>query len=66
MKKGEQSKNISVVSNQVGGPTSAHSLANAVCTLLSQGGNNAKKRVYHYSGTPDVVGGIRKANLRNQ
>ena len=29
MKKGEQSKNISVVSDQVGGPTSAHSLANA-------------------------------------
>ena len=54
MKKGEQSKNISVVSDQVGGPTSAHSLANAVCTLLSQGINNAKKRVYHYSGTPDV------------
>ena len=36
MKKGETSKNISVVSDQVGGPTSAHSLADAVCTLLSQ------------------------------
>lgn len=54
MKKGLQSEHISVVSDQIGGPTSAHSIADAVCTVLSQSLNNTKSGVYHFSGTPDV------------
>ena len=50
---GEKSQ-LNVVCDQVGGPTSAISIAKCVVTLIEALLNGAKGGVFHFSGTPDV------------
>lgn len=46
---------LSVVSDQVGGPTSARAIANACLEIAKQlRANPSKSGVYHFSGAPDV------------
>ena len=54
----ETQTKLLIVSDQVGGPTSAHSISRAcyfiVSELLNHGVGLARKGIYHYSGYPDV------------
>lgn len=48
-------KEINVVDNQIGGPTSAKSIAAACLDIIPQLIDNSKKSgIYHYVGTPNV------------
>ena len=46
---------LTVVSDQIGGPTSARDIAEACIEIMQQfGTDNGKVGTYHYSGTPNV------------
>lgn len=52
---GQSRDQLSVVSDQVGGPTSARAIANACLEIAAQlRASPSKSGVYHYSGAPDV------------
>ena len=52
---GQSRDELSVVSDQVGGPTSARAIANACLEIAMQlRASPSKSGVYHYSGAPDV------------
>lgn len=52
---GQSSEQLSVVSDQVGGPTSARAIANACLEIAMQlRASPSKSGVYHFSGAPDV------------
>jgi dTDP-4-dehydrorhamnose reductase len=52
---GQSRDQLSVVSDQVGGPTSARAIANACLEIATQlRASPSKSGVYHYSGAPDV------------
>ncbi len=50
---GERSQ-LNVVGNQVGGPTSASSIARSVVTLIEALLKGGSGGIFHFSGTPDV------------
>ncbi|PIE12243.1 MAG: dTDP-4-dehydrorhamnose reductase [Rhodobacterales bacterium] len=45
---------LSVVADQIGGPTPAEAIAQACLTMAEQLRDPAKSGTYHFSGTPDV------------
>lgn len=52
---GQSRDQLSVVSDQVGGPTSARAIANACVEIATQLRTSpAKSGIYHFSGAPDV------------
>ena len=52
---GQSRDQLSVVSDQVGGPTSARAIANTCLEIATQlRASPSKSGVYHYSGAPDV------------
>ena len=52
---GQSRDQLSVVSDQVGGPTSARAIANACLEIATQlRASSSKSGIYHLSGTPDV------------
>ena len=51
---GAERESLSVVNDQVGGPTSAHSIAGALLAMATQLLAGKAGGVYHFSGTPAV------------
>lgn len=51
---GGDREQLSIVADQIGGPTSAASIADAVLTIAAQLGNGRKTGIYHFSGAPDA------------
>lgn len=52
---GQSRDQLSVVSDQVGGPTSARAIANACLEIATQlRASPSKSGIYHFSGAPDV------------
>lgn len=45
---------LSIVADQVGGPTSAAAIADAVFAIAAQLGKDSQTGVYHFSGAPDA------------
>jgi dTDP-4-dehydrorhamnose reductase len=51
---GAEREQLSVVADQIGGPTSAASIADAVLSIATSSGHKDNRGVYHFSGAPDV------------
>ncbi|MBT8458347.1 MAG: dTDP-4-dehydrorhamnose reductase [Boseongicola sp.] len=51
---GAERKHLSIVADQVGGPTSAASIADAVLTIAEALNSGHTGGTYHFSGTPDA------------
>ena len=51
---GEERSHLNVVGDQVGGPTSASSIARSVVTLIEALLKGGAGGIFHFSGTPDV------------
>ena len=51
---GAEREQLSVVADQIGGPTSAASIADAVLSIATSSGHKDNRGVFHFSGAPDV------------
>ncbi|SMX23454.1 dTDP-4-dehydrorhamnose reductase [Boseongicola aestuarii] len=51
---GRERDKLSIVADQIGGPTSAAAIADAVLAIAAQLGNGSKTGIYHFSGAPDA------------
>lgn len=51
---GGERDELSIVADQIGGPTSAAAIADAVLGIAGQPGIGSKAGIYHFSGTPDA------------
>ena len=51
---GRERDQLSIVADQIGGPTSAAAISDAVFAIATQLGNGSKAGTYHFSGAPNT------------